>query len=272
MRIARILLGLWLAMAFAACGGGATPDESPPAEEAAAPATTPAETGAPATTRPEVVRPAAAAIQSSASSRFPHTAHTGVACQSCHTSIPGHATHAGVACRACHVPPTRDIASTMARETCQSCHHGSQQTRTCSTCHAPVPAKTVERSLQLSVWSAPRSVSLPFDHARHVSVQCATCHVEPPLLSPDRACGSCHQNHHRPDAACASCHAAPPAGVHDLRVHEGCSGAGCHAETAVADLPESRATCLVCHRDRTDHQPGKDCRSCHWPESGARVP
>ncbi len=270
MKNARTLLGLCLAAAVAGCGGGAPPDANPPAEQSAAAAATTADTGATVTARAEAVRSAPALSQGPAS-RFPHTAHSTVACRNCHGSIPGHATHAAVGCRECHAPLTRDATSTMTREECQSCHHGPQQTFGCSTCHAPVPPRTVERTLELTVWRTPRTISLPFDHARHGSVQCAACHVEPPLLKPDRACGSCHQNHHRPDADCSSCHAAPPAGVHDLSVHESCSGSGCHAQAAVADLPESRAACLVCHRDRTEHQPGKDCRSCHWPESGGSV-
>jgi len=265
MKNARTVLGLFLAAALAACGGGAPPDASAPAEPAAAPTTATADTSATAAASTGAVQPA---VLSQNASRFPHTAHSAVACRNCHATIPGHGTHAAIACRECHAPPARDIASTMSHEQCMSCHHGSQQTFQCSACHAPVPPRTVERSIQLTVWKAPRTVSLPFDHARHGSVQCSACHADPPLLTPDRACGSCHQNHHRPDADCASCHTAPPPGVHPLSVHEGCSGTGCHAESAVAGLPESRSACLVCHRDRIDHQPGKDCRSCHWPERG----
>lgn len=268
MKNARILISLCLAATAMACRGAPPPDAATTSEEPAAPAVAPAQGGAaPAVAsvpRPAVLTPSLGTV----SARFPHKAHAAVECRECHATIPGHTTHAAVACRGCHLPPTVDATTTMSREGCQSCHHGPHQERACATCHAPVPARTVERSLQLTVWKAPRTVSLPFDHARHESVQCASCHQERPLLTPDRACGSCHQNHHRPDADCAACHAAPPAGVHGLSVHEGCSAAGCHAEAAVADLPESRSACLVCHRDRTDHQPGKDCRLCHWPETG----
>ncbi len=274
MKNARTLIGLCMAATVAGCGGGAPPDANPPAEQGAAPtapAVTPAAPGAAVAARAEAVQSAAAPSQGPAS-RFPHTAHAEVPCRNCHGStIPGHATHAAIGCRECHAPPTVDAASTMTHEECMSCHHGRQQTLECSTCHAPVAPRTVERTFQLSVWKTPRTVSLPFDHARHESVQCSACHAEPPLLLPDRACGSCHKNHHRPDADCASCHNAPPPGVHPLSVHEGCSASGCHAETAVADLPESRSACLVCHRDRIDHQPGRDCRSCHWPVSGGSV-
>jgi len=270
MKNARTVLGLFLSVA--ACGGGEPPHNSPPTEQGAAPTATAADTGGAVAAPAEMVQPAAALSQGAISTRFSHSAYPAIECRKCHGTIPGHSMHAALPCRECHVAqPSGEVAIKLTREECLSCHHGPQQTVRCSTCHAPVPPRTVERSLQLTVWEAPRAVFLPFDHARHRSVQCTVCHEEPPLLTPNRACGSCHQSHHRSEADCASCHAAPPAGAHDLRVHEGCSGTGCHAEGVVAGLPESRSACLVCHRDRIDHQPGKDCKTCHWPEGGGNA-
>jgi hypothetical protein len=270
---ARRLLGLCLAVTVAGCGGGTPPHNSPATEQDTTPTAAAADTGGAVMAPAEMVQPAAAESQGAISTRFSHSAYPAIGCRKCHGTIPGHSMHAGLLCRECHVAqPSGDVAIKLTREECLGCHHDPQQTVGCSTCHAPVPPRTVERSLRLTVWEAPRTVSFPFDHARHRSVQCTVCHEEPPLLTPKRPCGSCHQNHHRPEADCASCHAASPAGAHDLRVHESCSGSGCHAETAVADLPMSRATCLVCHRDRTEHQPAKDCRSCHLPASGGIVP
>jgi Class III cytochrome C family len=274
VRHARFVVWLCVAAAAAGCRGASRSgsDADSAAEPPEAPPPAPPRAGGAPAPAADVARPVASAPgRVTAATRFPHLAHAGVECRTCHATIPGHATHAAVACRECHTPPTVDATSTMPRDECRSCHHGAQQARECATCHAPVPPGKVERSLTLTVWKAPRTVSLPFDHARHGSLQCAACHQEPPALTPNRPCGSCHQNHHRPDADCASCHAVPPAGVHSLSVHEGCSGTGCHAATAVANLPQSRSACLVCHRDRTDHQPGKDCRSCHWPETGGGV-
>ena len=266
VKSARIPVWLCLAAALGACRGGAPAEAGPPVEAVTAPAAAAVDTTGPPEAEPPAVRPAAAALgQGPLSTRFPHAPHRNVACRTCHGSIQGHATHTTVPCRACHAaaPVAAATARELTREECLGCHHGAQQTVGCPTCHAPVPPRTVQRPIQLSVWRVPRATSLPFDHDRHAGLRCAACHQEPPLLRPERACGSCHAFHHRAEATCTSCHAAPPPGAHDLHVHDGCSGAGCHAESAVSDLPRARATCLVCHRDRVDHQPGRECAPCH---------
>jgi hypothetical protein len=265
MKNAWILLGLSLAAACAPAAPDTEATTSEVADTVVADATTagaPSSAADSATSRNDAGFTQVASVPRSAV--FPHTPHRDVACTTCHGAIRGHATHTTIACRECHASaPAGSTPRAMTKAECLGCHHGAQQRVSCTTCHAPVAPRSVTRTFQLSVWDAPRATTLPFDHARHVSVTCASCHQTPPFLPPDRACGSCHERHHRPDAVCASCHAAPPAGVHDVRVHASCSGSGCHAASVVADLPRSRQECSVCHRDRADHYPDRDCAPCH---------
>lgn len=272
MKHTRLLLGLCLAAVTTACRGDARGPTPGAADTTAAP-TDAAARSTPTAAAPTTVgadtsaaRPTATALAPPRTSGgFPHTPHREVACRTCHGSIQGHATHTAVPCRECHAAlPTSGVTRVLTREECLGCHHARAQAVPCVTCHTPVPPGTVQRTLEMGVWAGPRTISLPFDHARHGSLQCAACHTDPPLLKPERACGSCHLPHHRPDADCASCHAAPPASAHDDRVHGGCSAAtGCHADSVAKDLPMNRPTCLVCHRDRVDHQPGRECAPCH---------
>lgn len=122
--------------------------------------------------------------------------------------------------------------------------------------------------MSLAVWEAPRTRSLPFDHGSHEELECGECHRDRPLLSADRACSDCHEEHHAADATCWSCHATPPVDAHDVAVHEtSCTGAGCHgtaAEGAVVGHRErARSVCLSCHTDQVDHEPGARCADCH---------
>jgi hypothetical protein len=218
-----------------------------------------------------VVRPAVSAL-AARGSWFPHGPHlrADVNCRTCHKSIPGHETHAAIACQSCHTAPADAAGPPPDTMVCRSCHHGAKQRFACTVCHNRLPGPlTVQRQLKLSVWSQVRTRSLPFPHTPHAALGCRTCHVDPPLLTPTRTCGSCHARHHHPGAECSLCHQTPPPTAHDLRAHVSCSGSGCHAESLVKSLPRTRSTCLFCHQDRVDHQPGKECASCHRVEFGS---
>jgi hypothetical protein len=160
----------------------------------------------------------------------------------------------------------------MALATCRSCHHTERAGGSCLSCHdrkevAAVQAQ-VTRALDISVGKLARPERvLPFDHARHLTQDCKTCHRGNGLeLSAASAnCSGCHTDHTRPDANCTSCHQQPPAGAHTREAHLGCGGAGCHqqAKASVLELPRTRSLCLTCHRDRADHEPGSKCADCH---------
>ncbi|MEZ4414134.1 MAG: hypothetical protein R3E10_00105 [Gemmatimonadota bacterium] len=205
------------------------------------------------------------AVPLEAGSGFPHGPHGGVACAQCHATVVGHQSHDMVDCESCHRGPewlgARVIYS---REECLACHHDPARGYECSRCHGTGPEPVVRtESLAFSVWDAPRERLLPFDHALHASRECSDCHSGGGGQPYTQTCASCHDNHHRPDANCSTCHQEPPADEHPLTVHQGCSGSGCHSDPVTEAVQAARNTCLVCHADRVDHEPGNQCATCH---------
>lgn len=272
----------WLAiaaLAAGACGGGAG---------GGAPATGAADSAASAAADSSVVPPDSTAAladstaaledsvgtadevagQSAARSAigFSHARHSGLDCRRCHAEVAGHASHQGTACTDCHAPPAATAAAEGPTD-CGSCHHAATRGRSCTACHQPERrgAIPLSVSLKLSVWSAPRSRELTFDHARHSTLQCRTCHTDAPAFAARPDCGACHA-HHAGGADCRVCHPSPPAGAHTAAVHSGCAGGGCHQDPPVRVATLSRSECLLCHPDRVQHEPGRACASCHIPE------
>jgi hypothetical protein len=246
-------LGLVLIFA-AACGR----DAAPPAESASDSVHAPDTAGA-APTAPSLL------VSEPRPSRFPHTAHVEIACRLCHSEIPGHRSHAAVECAECHEVPAPGARSRIAAAECDACHHGRDQARACTDCHAAAPAdiRSVTATVRTSVRAGAEQRSLPFAHARHGRARCADCHAGTPGSARPRECSECHDAHHTAESQCAACHPPPRAGEHDRSAHRGCDGAGCHADAAVARAAASRQACLVCHRDQQDHEPGGDCARCH---------
>lgn len=194
---------------------------------------------------------------------FPHSPHVEIACSVCHVRVRGHGSHATVRCVECHAASEQATRTGLTSRDCMACHHGAQQTATCSACHDAPGVRAVERTIRLDVWPAGRSRLLPFDHARHEAERCEACHEERPSLAATASCGSCHEDHHRPDADCAGCHTPPRAGAHTLEAHLGCSGGGCHSEPGIEAMAQARPVCLVCHQAQMDHELGKECADCH---------
>lgn len=268
---------LWLAVVLAAACGGGEPAAEPVAE-GSGPSDTAAPTPAvePAQTSPRRAQPPlpASMQRTRGAIDFPHDPHVQLDCARCHDAVPGHVVHEEVACRDCHVA-TMPATPPPARAVCLSCHHGEDQARDCVQCHQPVAPLVAQRTVTMSVWNEPRTKALPFAHARHETNACTTCHRSRPELEASLECASCHERHHRPDATCMSCHAQPGEGVHALDAHLGCGGAGCHSDPVVQALPPSPPSCLVCHQDQVEHNPGRDCADCHQvrgPPDAARPP
>jgi hypothetical protein len=186
---------------------------------------------------------------------FPHERHAGFECTVCHETTDSHASlivTADAQCQACHhTPPVAD--------NCATCHSGSE-----------IAGRRVEAvSMKLSRSGPVRKRSLDFDHSRHTSLDCKSCHSAPFDAAPRVDCASCHDNHHKIDAQCQACHQPPPPGVHPLSVHEtGC--AACHATPGFESMAGSRNLCLSCHRTLENHQPGKACSTCHLVTMGHR--
>jgi hypothetical protein len=181
---------------------------------------------------------------------FRHSNHTSVSCVSCHSMDP---THGQVR--------VRTLAD------CRSCHHASEPARDCVTCHsrsdAPAEPLSLSRALTLSVGLA-RERTLPFAHASHAALPCGRCHTEGLALSAASAtCTGCHVEHHRPEARCASCHVPVREPPHEVQVHVGCTGSGCHAPLPFQEMPRARAACVVCHLEQEEHRPERECVACH---------
>lgn len=182
-----------------------------------------------------------------------------------------HRRHRGVECTSCHSTTGTRHGQLLvgSRRDCQSCHHTARSGATCATCHSPAEladARRVDVPFELPKRAAPLVRSLGFRHAVHSGETCATCHTTPVTLAPDKACASCHADHHEPTRDCRSCHVATDNSIlkeHTRSAHEGCAGGGCHAAQQVASLRPTRNVCLSCHQNQVKHKPGKDCVTCH---------
>lgn len=179
-----------------------------------------------------------------------------------------HRSHRDVACTQCHsMEPTHGEITLASRESCFECHHTRPVVaRGCASCHeggtgAP-GVRQVSVSMSLKVWQGSRSRELPFDHAEHAALDCASCHTGGIRLTPQRACADCHDAHHAADRDCMACHRKPPPDAHTIAVHtQGC--AECHGPESYGRLGVGRSTCLACHQDLRDHRPGRACADCH---------
>ncbi|MEJ2503170.1 MAG: NapC/NirT family cytochrome c [Gemmatimonadota bacterium] len=183
-----------------------------------------------------------------------------------------HSQHRGVECTACHSTEQSHGGLTVTSlMDCRSCHHTQPAASNCQTCHAGGEVRrvnaTVRRTLDIRIGSLDRPTrELPFSHEVHQRLDCARCHTDGLTLSAEAvSCDACHEEHHEPDAECMACHERPASDAHDLQVHIGCAGSGCHeaVPSTVAQVPRTRDFCLVCHQDLTDHRPGRNCEDCH---------
>jgi hypothetical protein len=161
------------------------------------------------------------------------------------------------------------------RADCRSCHHTQPLVQRCAACHADDARSErvfeAARTFALPLGAA-RARALPFRHAPHEGVACATCHTGSSSLTARATdCASCHADHHGARADCSACHVPAPASVHPLTVHAGCGGTGCHTDPAIVPTPRTRPSCLVCHAEQSAHRPGQDCAGCHVLPPAAAV-
>ena len=247
------------------CGGGEPPaaqvQESP--AEAATSVTQAADT-ARALHRflPDEMR------RSTRAETFPHNAHVQIDCSVCHQVSQGHGTHTTVECASCHRASGLATVRNLGPADCQTCHHVTQASLTCQHCHGSPGAYETSQVLSLSVWSAPRTRTLHFEHSRHAALTCRQCHTSEPSLAPE-SCASCHDSHHVATARCQSCHTPSPLTAHDVNAHLGCSG--CHSAPLVEAMAGTRAVCLVCHQAQEDHEAGRECMQCHRVRPGVEA-
>jgi Zn finger protein HypA/HybF involved in hydrogenase expression len=184
-----------------------------------------------------------------------------------------HSLHQKLACAECHGASARKGSNkVMAPSSCRSCHHRSDQTATCTSCHAseikftrqvPVIFKVVARRTPAV------TRNLPFRHEQHGKLDCAKCHGTDTDRAVQVNCTSCHADHHEAERNCTTCHPGASAG-HDRTAHNGCSV--CHANAPLPSISASRTLCLTCHERQRDHNPGGSCASCHAVSSPLAAP
>lgn len=180
-----------------------------------------------------------------------------------------HADHGEVACYTCHENTAGHGAVTITTlEDCRGCHHAPKTAMPCARCHdvAPEGHFDVVRAVAFSVPASDPRRSLGFVHAEHATLECSGCHTAGTALSvsADLDCASCHTEHHTAASDCASCHAPVPVSAHPpAEVHVTCSGAACHQDVPFETVPRTRAFCLGCHRDKSQHEAPTDCAQCH---------
>ncbi len=180
--------------------------------------------------------------------RFSHGDHRRERCASCHDSRERHGQL-----------KIRSAAD------CQSCHHAGEARAACTSCHTavrPQPVKPVTFNPAGGRTSVTRQIR--FAHAAHPTVPCSRCHASTNDHAPTADCTGCHTEHHTsPTANCLGCHQGSDALLtHRVGDHANCATAACHGAKA-ANLPDARATCVVCHVRQASHQPGKTCNTCH---------
>ncbi len=182
-----------------------------------------------------------------------------------------HARHERVACTQCHGTGAQHRQVLVRNATdCAACHHDPARARACTTCHANPPApRELSVAVRATASPAPRARTMPFPHQRHAAVQCGECHREGARLTPTRACGSCHDRHHRADANCSGCHRGDNRTAHDAAAHLGCAGSACHAPAVAPKVWPTRTLCVTCHPAQKEHAVGGQCAACHEIPGGA---
>ncbi|MDX1674062.1 MAG: hypothetical protein R3314_04585 [Longimicrobiales bacterium] len=183
-----------------------------------------------------------------------------------------HSQHQGVECTACHSTERSHGALTVTSiRDCRACHHTEPVATSCQRCHQASEVRSIQaqvrRTMDIRVGRLNRPTrSLPFRHAVHEGLDCQQCHTGGlSLTAAEVDCSACHEEHHEPANECMACHAEPADDAHDLDVHLGCGGSGCHeaAPALIQQVPRTRDFCNVCHQDMTDHRPGRNCADCH---------
>lgn len=189
--------------------------------------------------------------------------------------------HRTVTCASCH---RNNVFKGVRFASCTDCHrdpHRQSSGTTCTACHTNDSWRTKK-----------------VDHARtafplvgrHVGVECAACHKQPPMKVKPRAdtCAACHNDVHRGAFRqdCKACHAET--GFEKTPFdhtkttfaltgkHATTSCTACHANVAAGKVPAARrvvdfrglkTACVSCHRDVHTGELGVSCEACHSSSS-----
>jgi hypothetical protein len=166
---------------------------------------------------------------------------------------------------------------------CFRCHDGRHVSRDgeviskdCASCHDFLERKGTGSFV-------PAAATPAFAHpwplgGKHTEILCGACHTGGPakpatcrgchqipatgVPMADMACKDCHRKEQevQPLESCGTCHGGL-AGLHRPGAHGDAGCVACHAPHAWA--PAARDTCLACHGDRAEHNPGETCAGCH---------
>ncbi|RPJ64551.1 MAG: hypothetical protein EHM24_22660, partial [Acidobacteria bacterium] len=239
-----------------------------------------------------------------------HLAQLGSRCEMCHSNdtfkLPSYThrapeldrffvgTHGTLACRACHKPEERDFPGGHAAAvrytgfgtSCAACHASDDVHRgalgpSCETCHQPEGWPTVSRAFH-------KGGVFPLD-GRHLSVPCASCHVEGVTKGTPNRCVDCHWVRRQDDpyqtrlgTQCEQCHRTtswtPVNWNHAARTgfplnlaHQVLRCDNCHRS---GQFVNTRLDCFGCHeasyqatRNPNHAQAGfpTACETCHRP-------
>jgi hypothetical protein len=210
-----------------------------------------------------------------------HLGQVGSRCDTCHTPAsfkvptykhtdkPGFfvAKHASAKCQDCH--KEQEGAFPAGRGTtvrykgfgtaCATCHadldkHQGALGANCATCHEPSRWAVVSRAFhKTSVFAL---------EGRHLSVECASCHINGVIKGTPTRCAECHWVRRQDDryrtrlgTDCEKCH-RPMSWVAVNWNHE--------SQTGMRLSPVHRALgCESCHQGQDFSSPGLACNSCH---------
>jgi hypothetical protein len=185
-----------------------------------------------------------------------------------------HKPHSRLACLTCH-----NLGSKGGRLTfevprgCDICHHQRPAQSDCASCHQDDElASTVPVQVAVAVPKQDRRRrTVQFEHEKHDTLACTSCHVVPVSLAPVdsvRTCAGCHTEHHAQSRECAACHrtaAIVEAHKRPVDAHGRCDA--CHTPGTVAQLSPTRSFCLACHSPQQDHYAPRECSACHFQRS-----
>jgi hypothetical protein len=214
----------------------------------------------------------------------PHQGNLGQNCAQCHTpagwtpSTFDHSQtafaligkHQTAACTACHV--NTDLKNTP--QACAACHakddaHQGDLGQNCDLCHTP--AGWLPANIDHNLTRFPLV-------GKHISVDCAACHVNNVFRGTPQNCYACHakDDTHQGDLGqnCAHCHTSagwlPATMDHNLTSfplvgkHVNADCTTCHINGVYKGTPKN---CYACHAKDDTHQGdlGQNCGACHTP-------
>jgi len=171
------------------------------------------------------------------------------------TGFPLEGKHAPLAkdCGACH----RARSFLEVKPACDACHgdpHQGAMLETCTACHTPAGWPNAARDFH-------KAGPFPLE-GRHLTVPCASCHINGVVKGTPRRCYDCHWIRRQDDpyrtrlgSECEDCH-RPTSWVavnwdHGARTGQALSG------------PHRTLNCDACHKDQTFKGTSFDCYGCH---------